>query len=134
MRPPVLLTSGLATKQATGSYATTSALASCLATKQPTISDSATIFVSNVFELSTNLAATAGQGGAMTCVTEQVTGSTPVYTTGATNIDNNAASYVSFAGTFTIFGIYHPNNSTLFNINVAAEHSVNFSSVSRAGM
>jgi hypothetical protein len=119
------LTSGLATKQASGSYATTSALTSGLATKQETISDSAPIALSNVTGLSTALAAKAGQGTPMTCVTEQVTGSSPILTTGATNIDDNGVTFIPFAGSFTAFGINHPSNSTLFNCNLSAEYTVN---------
>jgi len=66
-----------------------------------------------------------GQGDPMTCVTEQVTGNNPVYTTGALHIDNLVLTYIPFAGTFTNFGINHPTNSSLFNINVANEYTVN---------
>jgi hypothetical protein len=61
----------------------------------------------------------------MTCVTAQVTGNSPISTTGTVNIDNNATTKVKFAGSFTTNGINHPNNSSLFNINVAAEYTVN---------
>ena len=57
--------------------------------------------------------------------TLQVTGSTPIFTTSAINIDDNAATYITFAGSFTTNGINHPNNSSLFNINVAAEYTAN---------
>ena len=90
------LTSGLAGKQDSGSYATT-----------------------------TQLAAKAGQGDPMTCVTAQVTGNAPIYTTGAINIDNAATTYVPFAGSFTTNGVKHPNNSSLFIIIIAAEYTVN---------
>ena len=119
------LASGLATKQASGSYATTSALASGLATKQATISNAAPIAVSNVSGLSTALAASAGQGDPMTCVTEQVTGTSPIYAFGTSNIDNGALTYIAFAGQFTRFGMTHVQNTALFNINVASEYTVN---------
>ena len=119
------LASGLATKQASGSYATTSALASGLATKQATISNAAPIAVSNVSGLSTALAASAGQGDPMTCVTEQVTGTNPIYTYQSSNIDNGALTYIAFAGQFTRFGMTHVQNTALFNINVASEYTVN---------
>ena len=119
------LSSGLATKQASGSYATTSALASGLATKQATISNAAPIAVSNVSGLSTALAASAGQGDPMTCVTEQVTGTSPIYSFGTSNIDNGALTYIAFAGQFTRFGMTHVQNTALFNINVASEYTVN---------
>ena len=61
----------------------------------------------------------------MTCVTEQVTGSSPILTTGAINIDNNNETFIPFAGTFTAFGILHPSNSTLFNCNLSAEYTIN---------
>ena len=61
----------------------------------------------------------------MTCVTAQVTGNTPIYTTGTVNIDNANRTYIPFAGSFTTNGINHPSNSSLFNINVAAEYTVN---------
>ena len=64
----------------------------------------------------------------MVCITEQVTptaGNDPISTTGSINIDNNNLSYIPFAGSFTNNGINHPSNSAFFNINVAAEYTIN---------
>ena len=61
----------------------------------------------------------------MVCVTAQVTGNTPINSTGVINIDDADTTYIPFAGTFTNNGINHPNNSSLFSINVAAEYSAN---------
>ena len=64
----------------------------------------------------------------MVCITEQVTptaGNNPISTTGSINIDNGALTYIPFAGGFTNNGITHLNNSPLFNINVAAEYTIN---------
>lgn len=69
-----------------------------------------------------------GQGDPMVCITEQVTptaGNNPISTTGSINIDNGALTYIPFAGGFTNNGITHLNNSPLFNINVAAEYTIN---------
>ena len=61
----------------------------------------------------------------MTCVTEQVTGTDPIYTYGSSNIDNGNFTYIAFAGQFTRFGMSHVENTPLFNINVANEYTVN---------
>ena len=61
----------------------------------------------------------------MTCVTEQVTGTNPIYTYGTSNIDNGDLTYIAFAGTFQRFGMTHVQNTPLFNINVANEYTVN---------
>ena len=61
----------------------------------------------------------------MTCVTEQVTGTSPIYSFGTSNIDNGALAYIAFAGQFTRFGMTHVQNTALFNINVASEYTVN---------
>ena len=61
----------------------------------------------------------------MTCVTEQVTGTSPIYTSGTSNIDNGDLTYIAFAGTFQRFGMTHVQNTPLFNINVANEYTVN---------
>ena len=61
----------------------------------------------------------------MTCVTEQVTGTDPIYTYGTSNIDNGDLTYIAFAGQFTRFGMTHVQNTPLFNINVANEYTVN---------
>ena len=60
----------------------------------------------------------------MNCVTQQVTGDDPIYTTGTTNVDNSNSSYVPFAGSFTNNGINHPTDSTLFNIDTAGEYTI----------
>ena len=61
----------------------------------------------------------------MTCVTEQVTGTNPIYSFGTSHIDNGALTYIAFAGQFTRFGMTHVQNTALFNINVASEYTVN---------
>jgi hypothetical protein len=61
----------------------------------------------------------------ITCVTEQVTGTDPIYAFGTSNIDNGALTYIAFAGQFTRFGMTHVQNTPLFNINVANEYTVN---------
>jgi hypothetical protein len=61
----------------------------------------------------------------MGVTTLQVTGSTSIFTTGATHIDNANTTHVPFAATFTNGGINHPNNSSLFNINVPGEYTIN---------
>ena len=69
-----------------------------------------------------------GQGGPMVCITEQVTptaGNNPISTTGSINIDNGALTYIPVAGGFTRNGITHVNDSPVFNINVAAEYTIN---------
>ena len=61
----------------------------------------------------------------MTITTEQVSGTNPVYTTGAIHIDNGDLTYIPFAGQFQRFGMTHVNNTPLFNINVANEYTIN---------
>ena len=62
----------------------------------------------------------------MTCVTEQVAGTDPIYTYGTSNIDNGDLTYIAFAGQFTRFGMTHVQNTPLFiNINVPNEYTVN---------
>ena len=64
----------------------------------------------------------------MVCITEQVTptaGNNPISTTGTIDIDNGNLAYIPFAGSFTNNGINHQSQSPLFNINVAAEYTIN---------
>ena len=63
----------------------------------------------------------------MTCVTEQVTGTNPIYITGAIHIDNGPVVYILFAGEFTRFGVSHVDDTPSFNINATngAEYTVN---------
>ena len=109
------LSNGLAGKQDSGSYATSTELSNGLAGKQD----------SGDYATTTQLAAKAGQGDPMTCVTAQVTGNAPINTTGTLNIDNANQTKVTFAGSFTTNGINHPSNSSIFNVNVAAEYTIN---------
>ena len=112
------LTNGLAGKEDSGSYATSTELTNGLAGKQD----------SGSYATTTQSAAKAGQGDPMTCVTAQVTGTAPIFTTGVLNIeniDNQDTTFITHSGYFTTNGINHPNNSPFFNINVAAEYTVN---------
>ena len=83
---------------------------------QPDLSDYAT---------TTQLSAKAGQGDPTTCVTEQVTGTDPIYAYGTSNIDNGGLAHIVFAGTFTRLGMTHVEDTPLFNINVPDEYTVN---------
>ena len=97
-------------------------LADALSGKRPTISSSTNLVVNKV---------TFGSGGsaidftgAVNCVTQQVTGGDPIYTTGTTNVDNSNLPYIPFAGSFNNNGINHPTDSALFNTDTTGEYTI----------